>query len=387
MGTRFRWILTLAFGLGVAALPGPAQGMQDVIRIADEPSCRDCEIRFASAVTLVLPPDVASFTSFPSPGLARLSDGRYLAGPVQGGGVLAVFEADGSFLGVSGASGAGPGEFLGQPFLMTLRVAPSGTAYAFEGPYVHTLDEAGRSVARVTVPLRPEDAVAMDAVLALQAPVGEPDGHGSVVQVIREDGSIVSGIGTSPDRPLVGGEPFSGLRRLARGRESGTIWSAFLNRYEIILFDFAGTEVRRLHRDAPWFEPYAGFIHGELFLEPQRPRIEGLVESPERLLWVVLSQAPREFRPLAGLGGGGPEGGEGRLDPYMDLTPLLETTVEVLDPYEGALLARDRLPGRLLVVGTDDDEVLLYRVRAGEAGDLVIDLFRPSLGRPAPDGP
>ena len=126
-------------------------------------------------------------------------------------------------------------------------------------------------------------------------------------------------------------------RQIAAAPE-GRVWAAYWNRYEIELWDTAGHRLRRLARDAEWYEPYRSdeFMatnRRHLLRERERgdPRAPGLPLPPfmaalqqddRGRLWVLVWVPPLS---------GGPEGGR-------------HTMVEILDPGAGRLVASARLP-------------------------------------------
>jgi len=351
---------------------------QVTVRISDEVTCETCTIALEPAVTLAPPYARAGFRSLPPPSVARDSTGRYFAGPVVGDHVVAVFRPTGAFEDAIGPVGEGPGEFIGPPVPLILRFGTVDSLYAYDGRSLQIISiNQARTVRQIRPSVHGRDVAILRSAVIFQAPVESPDESGTVLQVLADDGTIESGIGITPGRPLDRSRPFSGLRRIAPSRDRQSVWSAYLNRYEVSLFDIHGGEVRRVVRSSDWFTPYEELIDGELWRVPQRPRVEGVVEANDGLLWVAISHGSDEFKPLDGTA----SGGEVPLDAFVDFNRFLNTTLEVLDIRTGRVLARDSFDSYLRFASTPNNDVLLYALREGVTGDIAIDVFEASINR------
>jgi hypothetical protein len=206
----------------------------------------------------------------------------------------------------------------------------------------------------------------------IQAQVHGPGG-GTPIQVLGEDGRVSRGIGVTSARPLRSGVSIEGFRKLAKSIDGG-VWSAYLNRYEASHFDIEGNETDRLVRVSDWFRPYEAALEGELFFVPQRPRIEGLAQDSDGLLWIVASHGARDFTPL-----GEATAGEVAVDAFVDFSEYLDTTIEVIDLRRGVVLARTVVPEHLKIVRTPDGDVLFHATVVTPTGDLAIRVFRPEV--------
>ncbi|TVR66749.1 MAG: hypothetical protein EA422_01330 [Gemmatimonadales bacterium] len=352
---------------------------QEVITSDDPVAPGSRSIVLERVATLAPPPELLSFTALPPISVARGSRGSYFAGPARGNGVLAIFDLTGAFLRHQGRVGEGPDEFLGQPFPMTLRIGDDGHVYAFEGNLMHVLDSTGsRTLQRSRIPLRPNDAVLLGSSIVVQAPVEAPAGQGTVMQIVDLDGTSRRGIGVTSARPLSLRVPFDGVRKLARGTEPATVWSSYVNRYEMSLFAESGEERIRLIRSAPWFVPYDTYLVGEPFIEPQRPRVEGVIQGGDGLVWTLISRAAEGFEPMSDPGSQ-EVAGEMRIDPYVDFNQYLDTIIEVLDLTTREVVARQTFEGQLRFVDTPNDEVLLFAVRPDESEELMVEIFSGGL--------
>lgn len=89
-------------------------------------------------------------------------------------------------------------------------------------------------------------------------------------------------------------------------------------------------------------------------------------QDADGLLWVAIVRAPASFSPVIDA----PVGVEERVDPYFDLNQILHTTVEVLDPVAGELVARRDFDALVTFVSTPVDDVFIYSLHPDELGDL-----------------
>lgn len=76
------------------------------------------------------------------------------------------------------------------------------------------------------------------------------------------------------------------------------------------------------------------------------------------------------FSPLVPRAGNQRANTEVPLSPYVNLNRFLHTTVEVLDPVAGELVARRDFDERVRLVGTQGGEVLVYSLRPDALGGL-----------------
>ncbi|HZD05347.1 MAG TPA: hypothetical protein VE173_10525 [Longimicrobiales bacterium] len=194
--------------------------------------------------------------------------------------------------------------------------------------------------------------------------------------MLDSKGEIQTGIGVTSARPMHGAAstPFDAFRRIARADRGRGVWSAYVNRYEESRFDLEGREELRVVRDAGWFQAYDDELPGEMISVPSRPRVEALLEAADRLLWVLVSVADREFEPLRPPTASS-EGEFPVAAADIDFNRLLDTTVEVIDLELGTVLARRTFDAYLRFVSTPNDDVLLYSVREDEWLDLVCDVM------------
>ena len=112
------------------------------------------------------------------------------------------------------------------------------------------------------------------------------------------------------------------------------------NRYEVHLMDVEGAVLRTVVRDVDWFPewtewqpPYEG---------PPLPRLFAIQEDDLGRLWVMLSVAATDFRPLPR-----PSEVAGVNEPMGSDHPSFDTIIEVLDARSGELIAARRFSALL----------------------------------------
>ena len=87
----------LALAGWIGAMAPISAKAQEVVEIDDEIACPSCLVEAGPPVTLVLPEDSLWFVSLPGVSVARDSEGNYVAAPVQGDALIAVFGPDGRY--------------------------------------------------------------------------------------------------------------------------------------------------------------------------------------------------------------------------------------------------------------------------------------------------
>lgn len=299
-----------------------------------------------------------------------------------------VFDSGGRFVQRVGRMGGGPGE---------LRSPRRAVAI---GDSVAIYDQAGRVVV-----FGPD----LEASRTIRVP--DPQIRG-LVPLVWPDTAVADGLGRGPDlvgRPLHlmdfsgttaralgsfdggGGTHLSGAsprrleRRLAVAEGDAGLWAIDrVLRYRVVRWTGAGDLVAEFVRDADWFpEGGSGLAGGPE--APPSPRIVGIHEDADGLLWVVgHAAAPgwREAWAEAGIDDlmDGPVPAEIRPDMFPSASELYRTVVEVLDPVEGHVVLRESLDqdryvttlladGRMVVQRTGEFDVpYLEIVRLGVSG-------------------
>ena len=240
--------------------------------------------------------------------------------------------------------------------------------YVIDPVNLHTLaPRAETSLDQVRMPVAALGEVAvLESGIAVEATVRTEDGM-TTIQLLRDDGTIVQSIGPTES----GGEPGaeSGVRRaLGRSNDGKDVWSAPVGRLRITRYGPDGEAKARIERTSGLFRSSSGLRPGVPFLAPVRPTVSGIVQDGDGLLWVAITRPPRTFSPLPGFADTPDPGVEALIPSGLDLNRFLHTTIEVLDPAAGAVIARRDFDEYVRFVRTRGDDVLVYSLRAGELG-------------------
>jgi len=199
----------------------------------------------------------------------------------------------------------------------------------------------------------------------------------TTIQILRPDRTIEASIGASEadeeewerwkTRPENVYGVRSDLRRvLGRANDHTDIWSAHRNRYRISRYGLDGAEKTRIERISKWFVPYTFRSRGAPLRAPTEPMVSGIHQDGDGLLWVEVQRAPASFTPIPDP----PPGVERPIDQYRDLSQFLHTTIEVLDPVAGELVARREFDEFVKLVRTPGDDVFIYSFRPDALGDV-----------------
>jgi len=352
---------------------------QEMVEIGDSVTCSTCVIETGPSVTLAPPWDRVGFRSVPMPSLARDRDGNYIVAPVVGDELIAVFGADGRYRSSSGRFGEGPGEFPEHTSWLRIEVGEGDTLYVMGYPNVlHRLGpQAEHSLDQVRLPVFARDAVVLrGGAIAVQANVRTEAGI-TTIQILRPDWTIEASIAAAeadeeeweqwkarPENRY--GVRWDLRRVLGRSNNHHDIWSAHPNRYRISRYGLDGAEKTRIERISKWFRPYSFRSPGAPFRAPTKPIVSGIHQDADGLLWVTVLRAPASFSPIPDQ----PPGEERPIDQYRDLSEFLHTTVEVLDPVAGELVARLELDEYVRFVSTPGDDVLIYSFHPDALGNL-----------------
>lgn len=349
---------------------------QEITEIRGGPSCTTCSIVLQHLGHLDPSPHTAAFTPYTT--VARDSRGNYVAGPmIYSDSALAIFTPSGSLHHLFGRLGQGPDEFLGPPQPMLIRVGAGDEVYISEAADLHLLEPGATGTLRKTrITVRPNDMTIIGRTVAVQWTIHEPGGRSTPIQILDAGGKLTKGIGRSTSRPLVSTNPFDGIRRISGPSDKNVVWSAYLNRYEISAFDLDGNEELQVVREAPWFKPYDDLLHGEGLLVPQRPRIDGIRQTDDGLLWVLISRGAKNFSPIAQAR----PGDEARVDmTSLDLNRYFDTIIEVLDIPNRRVLARLESELYLRFVDTPGTDVAFYVITPRADGSLGCEIFAATL--------
>lgn len=357
--------LVLASWIGAVAPMRAAA--QEVVEIVDDLACPFCLVETGPSVTLTGPDERIWFSSLSDPRVARDSQGNYIMAPVQGDGLIAVFGPDGRYLSSHGRIGGGPGEFATDIPLL-IEVGDGDVVYVIDPVNLHTLaPRAETSLDQVRMPVAAlGEVVVLESGIAVEATVRTEDGM-TTIQLLRDDGTIAHSIGPTESGGEMGAE-FGVRRALGRSNDGKDVWSAPVGRLLVTRYGPDGEAGARIERTSGLFRSSSGRRPGAPFLAPVRPAVSGIVQDGDGLLWVAITRAPRTFSPLPGIADTPDPGAEVLIPSGVDLNRFLHTTVEVLDPAAGVVIARRDFDEYVRFVRTRGDDVLVYSLRAGELG-------------------
>ncbi len=286
-------------------------------------------------------------------------------------GGVGIFDAQGRFIRRVARSGRGPGELtsvVGAGFGPgdTLWVIELFALHAFTPPphlaYVRTVRTAKPMAGRVT----PFGVLSTAFVL----------GQGPVLP--RTVPPLLTGWGGEEiarfgsERPLSESDALMGP---AFALDSSHVWHAMGNAYEVRLVAKDGTVSTRIAREVEWFPPGLSTI-GTYWEARPRPHIVDLTADTDGRVWVLIHRAhpnwkadpsrPRLTGPIT----------IASLPSRHDMSPYLESVIEVFDGASGALLASQTLDGD--VIGFASPGVLC-RVDETADGRVVLKMFTMSL--------
>lgn len=246
--------------------------------------------------------------------------------------------------------------------------------YVMSLRFVHTLaPRAERRVNRVRLSVLPNDAAVLKSGIAVQAPLRTEAGI-TTIQILGPDGGILASMGVAEaDGDRSQSEPIWNdltlRRRLARANDHVDVWSVPLSRYRISRYGPDGEEKVRIERSADWFRPYPANETTDPYRAPADPSVVSMHQDADGLLWVAIVRAPASFSPVVDAPVGVEEQEPVDLS-YFDLNRILSTTVEVLDPVAGELVARRDFDELVTFVSTPEDDVFIYSLHPDELGDL-----------------
>jgi len=356
-------LLAVALALPAAAVAQP------LTVVPDEPACSSCRIEVEDVVRL----DAAGL--IPVAPIDVVVDGRGRYWLVFVNDLAMVYEADGRFI-KSLPKGGGPQEFE-YPASITA-VGDSLLVYDRQRGWAVVAPDltVARRLAGSRIFSRPIPFAWPDSVLLSVPASSSGTERRSVFNVTSFAGEEVRPlrvfVGADPPAPI---HPMQGTyisRSLEPGRAG--VWIRDQNRYRIDNTAYGG-EVRHVYlREAPWFEEPNQRLAP--MSEPPQPRIRAVREDARGLLWVYISVAAptwREGYPV--LEGTGPQHVS---EADYSYEKLYQTTVEVIDPAAGRVLARRTIPN-YIVSPVGDGRAAIYDTT--DAGEPFVRIVRLRLAR------
>lgn len=358
MSVREAMLAVLAGG-GLAGLPAPAAARQTV-PISSEPGT--CVIELREVVQLGDLSDPGTIGLRPE--ITRTGAGEFVVASVENRGELLVYDAEGRFRRTFGGAGEGPGEYR----------APGRVRLGSEGSLL-ILDILNRRITRATDGggvLQTVDVRALQA-LDFLAPAAEDrfvlSGFGggaggltTALDVLDSGGETLARLGSEPIERWVVNFFRAPLALDVRGR----VWAPEAGAYAFRAWDTGGGDaVSRLAGEADWFDP--GPPRPGAPITAPTPSVVMSLRFAGELMWIVTWIADANWEDNADMS---------RAD--LQLTRVLDSMIEVVDPESGALLARMRHPEALRITG---DEGFVFGVREDDVVPRAV-LYEPSLAGP-----
>lgn len=342
--------------LGCSPVGGPGELITEGIR---------CMIDTSSSRT-VLQSDTE--ITFEQPDLFRFavnSRGEAFASPV-GGGALLHWSPDGILLPLLGSTGEGPGQFANGP--VTPFVTPEDSIYARDNHRHWVVYSPDGEFVRFS-PMGPISGSALGTTSFTEAgSVLSSDQSGS------EQHSLLlvdrAGVVLQRVRPLGRSILEWSPRRAAVAAGSGTFWVGpeiyARGGYSVELWDSAGTTLRLLRREVPWFVADSlsrpvdrsappGSPNDPLARPFLFPRVEMLARDGKGRLWIV-TQVPKTSRARERML---------RTRSLADLEAAsleeLEVHIEVLEPTSGEVIASTVFGYGFLLLARGRDGILVQQ--------------------------
>jgi hypothetical protein len=271
---------------------------------------------------------------------------------------ITIVDTTGKYLGAFGRRGGGPGELLYDP--SRLVIGPGDTLHAFEYGAVSVFAPSGTFVRRAEFRMSSVEQVLVlgDGRMVITMFYRTPELVGIPVHVFSSEGVRLNSFGAVRPTTVLRQTDTRG-QILAKAGADTMLWVAPRSRYEISLWSVAGRHSRTLVREADWFAPWHGVL-GDWRRISFPPLITGLFQDAAGYLWVTISVADRNWKPLA----------TGDDEPLSDGVngKYFDTILEVIDPRRGTVEARLRLdeyiPGfssqGLIATVTEDSNAVPY---------------------------
>lgn len=343
-----------------------AAAAQTTVTIPDRVQCGECRIRLEPVSTIgassgaeLLSPN-AVIRMDPA-GNILLADANSYPGQL---GYRAAGSSDWIFM---GRQGKGPGEFdrAGQ-----LWISPAGLHVIDMGTFRETLySRHGKFIDTWLLPAWSREVAELDRGLRVHATtVRTRSAAGYPLHLLDQDRQIVRSFGADTAMLVPGMEILT--QRVIAAAGDGGVWSARPNEYIIEKWSLAGQRLMTIRREADWFEPWLR-REGTIYRVRPQPRIIGIVEDSDGLLWVQLSVADRNWEAQT-------IGEREAVTPEM-WEKAVDTLVEVIDPARGVVLARARSPNVLTPIGP----VLVSRTTEAVDGSARVAIMRLRLTRPS----
>ena len=363
-------IALMAMGCGrdahVEERPGPGAARAPVM-IQDHGSCPDCSIVFREVATLTDSDAPAGFREDAAGHdcmVGRLGSGGFVVSGVIGGGNVLLFHSDGTFSIAIGQRGQGPGELSRD---LRVLVGPGDSLFVMDdGQARMTLFDAGGTYHRsFPTPATYRSFLRMPTGVYVFHRTSSGPGD-DLFYVTDPEGSVLQSFG----QPILRGRDAALDTWITAASSGGGIWMTSIWNYQLQEVDLDGNGHRHLTNRVDWL-PGGPPPLDELGLDnPPPPVIKHIWEDQEGgLLWVYGLVPSADWSP------------DLPLEPRNEwLNASFDMVVEVIDPEEASLLARERLAD---VFSQVCGSPLMYRVASGERLDTQMIITRPELIRGA----
>ena len=354
----------IAVGLIVVA----AGLQQDSIRITNTPKCQTCIIELEHVITLGSEADSTSPDERFA--MARTSEGATLVAPLMGRASVGVYGRNGRLRREIGRSGEGPGEFR---WASQVAVGPGDSLLVFDALLarftVYAEDYSLAGVFRVDdpfvqgfVPFGARDLVAF-------AKSSEPSG--TVLHHVMNGRTVRSFAHTEDWRDA------SFPLRVGRS-SNGRFWVVPRNKYEVELWDTAGTMLRRYRAERDWFEEW--FTSVPFTREPPHTQVDAVWEDSDGLLWLLFSTAAADWSAANA------DRERSAFNVWAD--KFYDSRVEVIDPQTGELIATRSFSNMFIAVAMTTPGLVEFEQET-ESGWValrvgVLALKRPGEGEAVP---
>jgi hypothetical protein len=262
-----------------------------------------------------------------------------------------VFQPNGYYHRTIGREGGGPSEFLSPYEVLTL---PGDSILIFDhasllakviGPDF-SVNRSIRLPGRLSfsgVVLEWPRSLLLNALAQSPANFGWPL---HVMDMSQTDAVIRHSFGRNGGE-LRPDDPEKLIQRLAMSR-SGNVWAVEELRYQISEWSPSGQLVRSIERAPSWFPAVSTGLRGGPKRPPQ-PRITGIAEDENGLLWVFAWIAAENWQ-AAWQRRTAPGAGDASVSRLPPMDSLYQTMIEIIDPERRQVLAAARTPH--LIFGT-----------------------------------
>lgn len=338
--------------------------------IGQHAGCPTCTIELARVARIGSPHD-SVYYSMALLAVAEDSRGFLYVGPRHNAGpqehLIDVYDRSGKRIRSIARLGSGPQET--ETFRTFLRA--SGDTLLLMGRGGLTIVTMDGTIVQ-KLPTAPVRGVSNGVFLGggnvlIAAPSLASDGTMRTMHVLSlQSGRVLRSIG-HPDPSL--GSGYEAVRYVGGGKNG--IWAVRMNRFEMELWSPDGRLVRKLLRDADWFQAWTENYTPERGPGRLQPILRGILEDENGFLWLCVLvprdrsvQYPtRRDQPIK------------RFDTSGD---YYDTIIEVIDPRTNKLLVSRRLPR--VVRGFFPGGLMVQVVEAEDAPYLYV--FRVRLSRP-----